>query len=300
MNIVVGTYRRFAVWRRNSKLKRLSTFEMFSAIILVLLSIFMLLPIVYILNHAFKPYEELFIFPPNIFVRHPTIQSFLELLLITKGTAIPVTRYIFNSIVVTGLAVFLITLASAMCAYPISKHKFPGHKIIFATILLTLVFVPETVMIPRYLVVSKLGIMNTYFGHVLPLVAVPTGVFLMKQFMDQLPDELLDSAKMDGAKEFTLFVKIVIPMVMPAIATIAIIAFQGAWTNTESSSMFMQDEEMKTFPFYIDTLTTGMGTSVARQGAAAAAAMLLFLPNLIMFLMFQSKVIATMAHSGIK
>jgi ABC-type glycerol-3-phosphate transport system permease component len=269
-------------------------------VLLLLLSIFMLLPIIYILNHAFKPYQELFVYPPNIFVRNPSFQNFIELLAITKGTAIPVTRYIFNSVVVTGLAVFLITLVSAMCAYPISKHKFPGHKLVFATILLTLVFVPETVFIPRYLVVSKLGIMNTYLGHVLPLVAVPTGVFLMKQFMDQLPDELLDSARMDGAREFTLFIRIVIPIVMPAIATIAIIAFQGAWTNTETSVLFMQDEEMKTFPFYMDTLTTGMANSVARQGAAAAAAMLLFLPNMIMFLMFQSKVIATMAHSGIK
>ncbi|MDF2959226.1 MAG: binding-protein-dependent transport system inner rane component [Paenibacillus sp.] len=297
---VAGTLQRFAVWRRNSKLKRLSTFEKISMVLLLLLSIFMLLPIIYILNHAFKPYQELFVYPPNIFVRNPSFQNFIELLAITKGTAIPVTRYIFNSVVVTGLAVFLITLVSAMCAYPISKHKFPGHKLVFATILLTLVFVPETVFIPRYLVVSKLGIMNTYLGHVLPLVAVPTGVFLMKQFMDQLPDELLDSARMDGAREFTLFIRIVIPIVMPAIATIAIIAFQGAWTNTETSVLFMQDEEMKTFPFYMDTLTTGMANSVARQGAAAAAAMLLFLPNMIMFLMFQSKVIATMAHSGIK
>ncbi|MFD0676278.1 MULTISPECIES: carbohydrate ABC transporter permease [unclassified Paenibacillus] len=297
---MAGTIRKVTLWRKRSRLRRLSTFEKVSAVLLIALSIFMLLPIVYILNHAFKPYQELFVYPPNIFVRHPSIQNFLELLAITKGTAIPVTRYMFNSIVVTGLGVFLITIVSAMCAYPISKHKFPGHKLLFATILLTLVFVPETVDIPRYLVVSKLGIMNTYFGHVLPLVAVPTGVFLMKQFIDQLPDELLDSAKMDGAREHTLFLRIVIPMIMPAIATIAIIAFQGAWTNTETSTLFMQDEEMKTFPFYIHTLTSGMANNVARQGAAAAAAMLLFLPNMIMFLMFQSKVIATMAHSGIK
>ncbi|WP_419182254.1 carbohydrate ABC transporter permease [Paenibacillus radicis (ex Xue et al. 2023)] len=297
---MAGTLRKVTLWRKRSRLRRLSTFEKVSAVLLIALSIFMLLPIVYILNHAFKPYQELFVYPPNIFVRHPSIQNFLELLAITKGTAIPVTRYMFNSIVVTGLGVFLITIVSAMCAYPISKHKFPGHKLLFATILLTLVFVPETVDIPRYLVVSKLGIMNTYFGHVLPLVAVPTGVFLMKQFIDQLPDELLDSAKMDGAREHTLFLRIVIPMIMPAIATIAIIAFQGAWTNTETSTLFMQDEEMKTFPFYIHTLTSGMANNVARQGAAAAAAMLLFLPNMIMFLMFQSKVIATMAHSGIK
>jgi ABC-type glycerol-3-phosphate transport system permease component len=297
---VTGTFRKLILWVRRPKIKRLSTFEKFSAVLLILLSIFMLLPIVYILNHAFKPYQELFVFPPNIFVRHPSFQNFVELLAITKGTAVPVTRYIFNSVVVTAIAVFLITIVSAMCAYPISKHKFPGQKLLFATILLTLVFIPETVMIPRYLVISKLGIMNTYWGHVLPLIAVPTGVFLMKQFIDQVPDELLDSAKIDGAKEFTLFMRIVIPVIMPAVATIAIIAFQMAWTNTETSTSFMQDEEMKTFPYYIDTLTTGMANNVARQGAAAAAAMLMFLPNLIIFLMFQSKVIATMAHSGIK
>jgi ABC-type glycerol-3-phosphate transport system permease component len=118
--------------------------------------------------------------------------------------------------------------------------------------------------------------------------------------MDQLPDELLDSARMDGAKEFTLFVRIVIPIVMPAVATIGMIAFRSAWGDTETSTLFMQDDAMRTLPFFIDTLTSGMANSVARQGAAAAAALVLFLPNLIIFLAFQSKVISTMAHSGIK
>ncbi|AEI43270.1 carbohydrate ABC transporter permease [Paenibacillus mucilaginosus] len=287
-------------WRRRSKLGRWSPTERVAFVLLVLISIFMMLPIVYIFNHAFKPYQELFVYPPNILVRDPSIQSFIELLASTKTTAVPVTRYMFNSFVVTGLSVTLITLFSAMCAYAISKHQFPGHKVVFGTILLTLVFVPETVAIPKYLVVSQLGIFNTYWGHVLPLVAVPTGVFLMKQFIDQVPGELLDSAKMDGAKEWTLFVRIIIPVVLPAIATIGIIAFQSAWQNTETSISYMQDEEMRTFPFYVETLTSGMANSVARQGALAAATLLLFLPNLIIFLAFQSKVIATMAHSGIK
>lgn len=299
MNDVVAL-RKFNLWRKRKRLRKFSLTEKISMVILVLMSIFLLLPLIYIFNHAFKPYHELFIYPPNIFVREPSFQNFMELVSITKSTAVPITRYLFNSFVVTGLAVVAITIVSAMCAYPISKHKFPGHKIIFATILLTLLFVPEVVSIPRYLIVSNLGIFNTYWGHVLPLVAVPTGVFLMKQFIDQLPNELLDSARIDGAKEFTLFIRIVIPVVMPAIATIGIIAFNSAWGNTETSAMFMQDEEMRTFPFYMETLTSGLANSVARQGAAAAAAMLLFLPNFIMFLAFQSKVIATMAHSGIK
>ncbi|MFC0210845.1 carbohydrate ABC transporter permease [Paenibacillus chartarius] len=295
-----GWYRRLDAWRRRKGLRRLSPFETITMVVLIALSVFMLLPIVYIFNHAFKPYQELFIYPPTILVREPSFQNFLELLATTKTTAIPVTRYLFNSVVVTVLAVFLITMTSAMCAYAISKHKFPGHKFIFGTILLTLVFVPETVEIPKYLVVSKLHIFDTYWGHVLPLVAVPTGVFLMKQFIDQLPDELLDSARMDGARELVLFTRIVIPMLMPAVATIGIIAFDSAWKNSETSTLYMQEEAMRTFPFYVETLTSGMANSVARQGAAAAAALLLFLPNLIMFLVFQSKVIATMAHSGIK
>lgn len=201
---------------------------------------------------------------------------------------------------VAVLSVIVVTLVSALCAYPLSKHKFPGHQLVFATIMLTMLFAPETVTIPRYLVVSNLGIMNTYWGHIMPMVAVPVAVFLMKQFVDQIPDELLDSARLDGAKEFVVFLRIVVPVIIPAVATIGIISFQTAWGNVESSTLFMQSEQMKTFPYFVQTLTANMANSVARQGAVAAAALFMFIPNLVIFLVFQSKVIATMAHSGIK
>ena len=122
----------------------------------------------------------------------------------------------------------------------------------------------------------------------------------MKQFMDQIPNEMLEAARMDGAKEWQVFIKIAIPMTMPAVATVAILTFQLAWGNVETSTLFMQDEAMKTFPFFLSTITSGLANNVARQGAAAAAALILFLPNLIIFLLLQRKVIATMAHSGIK
>lgn len=278
----------------------MSRFEKAVVFLLVLFSAFMLLPLVYIFNHALKPYEELFIYPPTIWARTPSLQNFVELFHITSDSVIPVTRYIFNSLTVAVLSVITVTGVSALCAYPLSKHKFPGYKLVFATIILTLLFAPETVTIPRYLVVSNLGIMNTYWGHILPMVAVPVGVFLMKQFIDQIPNELLESARLDGAREFTVFLRIVVPVILPAVATIGIISFQTAWGNVETSNLFMQDEQMKTFPFFISSLTSNMANNVARQGAAAAAALLMFIPNLIIFLGFQSKVIATMAHSGIK
>ena len=166
--------------------------------------------------------------------------------------------------------------------------------------MISLLFVPAVIQIPRYVVVQSIGIMNTYWGHVLPMIAMPVGVFLMKQFIDQVPNEVMEAAKIDGASELNMFFRIVIPMVMPAIATIAIISFQNVWGNVETSQLFMQDESMKTLPYYMQSLTANLANSVARQGAAAAGALIMFLPQLIIFLFFQRKVIATMAHSGIK
>ncbi|NOU94463.1 ABC transporter permease subunit [Paenibacillus sp. LMG 31456] len=288
------------LWKRRSKLNSMDAFQKLLIVLLVLVSIFMLLPLIYIFNHALKPYNELFIYPPNIFVREISFQNFAELFLVASSSTVPISRYLFNSFVISGGAVIFVTIVSAMCAYPISKHKFRGQKIVFSTIIFTLMFAPETVQIPRYLIVSNLGIMNTYAGHILPMLAMPIGVFLLKQFIDQLPNELLEAARIDGASELIIFLRIVIPICLPAVATIAILTFQHSWGNTETSTLFMQDDEMKNFPFFLSTLTHNLSNSVARQGAAAAAAVVMFVPNLIVFLVFQGKVITTMAHSGIK
>lgn len=280
--------------------KRFDRTQQLIVFFLTLLSAFMLLPLVYLFNHAFKPLHELFLFPPTFIVRNPTVQNFIELLSFTKTTFVPVTRYLLNSLIVTFFATVAMVVTGALCAYALSKHKFPGSGFIFGSILLSLLFASETIAIPRYVVVQSLGIMNTYFGHVLPMIAMPVGVFLIKQFIDQVPNEIIEAAKIDGTSEFGIFLQIITPMVTPAIATITILAFQSAWGNTETSVLFMQNDAMKTLPFYMATLTSDLTNSVARQGAAAAGALIMFLPSLIIFLMSQRKVIATMAHSGIK
>jgi len=291
---------RFRLWRRSPRLRAMDGFQMVLLLLLIVLAAFMLLPIVYIVNHAFKPYHELFVYPPTFFVREPALQNWNELASVTSRATVPMVRYLFNSIFISGMAVVLVTAVSALCAYPISKHRFPGHKLVFGMIILTLMFAPEVVQIPRYLVVSQLGIMNTYFAHILPLLAMPIGVFLLKQFIDQIPDALLEAARIDGAGEVVTFLRIVVPVCMPAVATVAILAFQSSWGNVESSALFMFDEEMKSFAFFLSTLTNNLANNVAMQGAAAIAALILFVPNFIVFLLLQSKVITTMAHSGIK
>ncbi|MDF2935118.1 MAG: transporter permease [Paenibacillaceae bacterium] len=288
------------LFRRRSKLFRMDTTQKVLMLLLGMIGILMLLPLVYIFNHALKPFSELFIFPPNLFVRQPTLQNFTELFVVTRDSVVPATRYLFNSIVVSTVGTGAVVIVSAMCAYPLSKHPFPGHKIVFSTIVISLMFVAEAVEIPRYVIISKLGIMNTYWGHILPHLAAPVGVFLMKQFMDQLPNDLLDAAKIDGASELGIFLRIVVPITMPAVATVFILQFQSIWNDVSTSVLFMQDDAMKTFPFFLSTITQNMANSVARQTAAAAAGLLMFLPTLVIFLIFQRKVIATMAHSGIK
>ena len=159
-------------------------------------------------------------------------------------------------------------------------------------------FVGSALVIPRYLVISSLGITNTFFAHIIPLLAMPVGLFLVKQFIDQIPDELIEAARLDGATDFQVFWRVIMPLIKPALSTVAILSFQGFWNNVETSSIFVSDEGHRTLAFFLSTLTSN--SSVSGQGMAAAASLIIFLPNLIFFIIVQSKVMDTMAHSGIK
>lgn len=268
-------------------------------ILLVPLAVFMALPIVFIINHAFKPIEELFAFPPRFLVKNPSLENFAAMFRQASAGTVPISRYIFNSLFVTVLVLLASVTISAMAAFALSKLRFKGKHLMLEINNLAMMFVATAVVIPRYLLMDKLGIMNTYGAHVLPLIAMPVGLFLVKQFTDQVPDSLIEAAVMDGAGFFTVFWKIVLPLVRPAMATVVILSFQAVWNNTETSSMFTSKESMRTLTFFMNTLS-GNTQSVAGQGMAAASSLILFLPNLLLFIIMQSKVMNTMAYSGIK
>ncbi|WP_129691675.1 carbohydrate ABC transporter permease [Gottfriedia acidiceleris] len=269
-------------------------------LILIPMAILMGSPIIYIFNHAFKPIDELFAFPPRFFVQKPTMQNFLNLLDSGNVGGTPITRYLFNSIVVTIVVVVLIILISTMAGYALSKKQFKLKNTIFEVNTLALMFVPAAVAIPRYIIIEKLHLINTFTVHILPLLALPVGLFLVKQFIDQIPNELLEAARMDGASDFQIFFRIIIPNIKPAIATVAILAFQVVWNNIETSDLYVNNEGIKTFAFYMSTLTTANGNTVAGTGLTAAASLIMFIPNLIIFIFMQKQVMDTMAHSGIK
>jgi ABC-type glycerol-3-phosphate transport system permease component len=190
--------------------------------IMLALVAFTALPLVYLVSTAFKPFEELFLFPPRFFVRRPTLKNFGDLVISLSGTTVPFTRYIFNSVFITIVNVTLTILVSSMGAYAISKHNIPGSKIVFGIVIAALTFPGHVTSIPTYMTVASLGLLNTYWALIIPKIAVPYNFFLMKQFIDQFPNELLESARMDGANEWTTFWKIVMPAVKPAWATLLV------------------------------------------------------------------------------
>jgi ABC-type glycerol-3-phosphate transport system permease component len=272
-------------------------------IFLVPLSIIMLLPIIYIFSSAFKPPDELFAFPPRFFVTNPTLRNFTDLFSKLSTSGIPVSRYLFNSILVTIVTVIASILVSSTAAFALSKKRFKLKKTLFAINTVALMFVPIAVTIPRFLVIERLNLLNTFWVHILPVLALPVGLFLLKQFIDGIPDEVIEAAQIDGASDFWVYWRIILPMIRPALATLAILTFQASWNNAESSTLYVNNESLRTLAFYLSTLNKPNMTvteSVAGQGIAAAAALIMFLPNLLIFIIMQGQVMSTMSHSGLK
>ena len=268
-------------------------------IILLPLLIFMAMPLVYIANHAFKPMDELFAFPPTFFVKNATLENFEKLIKFSRTSGVTMSRYVFNSLIVTVLTVGLSLLFTTMSAFALAKLKFKGRDMMMNVNQMALMFVATAVLIPRYLVIAKLGLIDNIWAHILPLMAYPVALFLVKQFTEQVPDSLIEAAYIDGASDVTVYRKIVIPLIKPAIATATILVFQQVWTNVETSNYYINDDSMKTLTFYMNSMIN-VNNTVAGQGMSAAATLILFIPNLVLFIILQNGVMNTMAHSGIK
>ena len=269
-------------------------------LILLPVVLMMLLPVVYILFHALKPMDELFSFPPPFITLRPTLDNFRRLFAVADTSNYPVSLYLFNSVVATGCVVLMTLLMCASAAFALTKKQFRGKKLIQSLNQAALMFVPVAVAVPRFLIIKELGLMENFLAQILPLLAMPVGLFLVQQFISQLPDSLIEAARIDGCSDYGILFRIVIPIIKPALATVAILSFQAAWSAVEASQMFIDSEKMKTFAYYMSSVTAPTGNTVDGQAMAAAAAVLMFIPNIVLFIVMQSKVMNTVAHSGIK
>ncbi len=281
--------------RKEKQLNRSMAGNTLLFVLMFICGIFMVLPLVMIVNNALKPLDELYQFPPKIFVRNPTLENFSDLFVLMNDSWIPFSRYILNTIIITGFGMVGHVVVASLAAYPLAKHRFPGKGILFSMVVLSMMFSWTVTQIPQYLIISWMGINNHYLALILPAWAFGMGLYLMKQFMEQLPDSLMESAKLDGASEWHIFWKIVMPNVKPAWLTLAIFQFQQMWGNT--GSMFLRDEQLKPLQFALQQITAG---GVARAGAAAAVTFLIAAVPITFFLICQSNVLETMTTSGMK
>ncbi|MCB0000195.1 MAG: carbohydrate ABC transporter permease, partial [Anaerolineales bacterium] len=160
-------------------------------VVLLPLVLFMLLPMLFIFSHAFKPPDELFAYPPRFFVINPTAKNFTDLFSRMSSSGIPVSRYLFNSVLITAVTVVASIVVSTTAAYALSKKRFKLKNTLFAINTVALMFVPIAVTIPRFLIIERLGLMDSFWVHILPVLALPVGLFLIKQFIDGVPNEVV-------------------------------------------------------------------------------------------------------------
>lgn len=265
-------------------------------LVLMLLGAFMIIPFLYAILQSLKPTEEIFAFPPRFWVNHPTLDNYFMLTQALEDTWVPLGRYVLNSLIVTTVATAGQILVAAMGAFPLAKMQFKGKNVINKIITYALLFTAPVTAFPQYIIMAKVGLVNTYFAMILPPMAAPLGIFLLKNFMVQLPNGVLEAARIDGASNFQVMRKIALPNVLPALWTLVIFTTQSVW-NGGSTNKFIYSESLKTLPVMLNQIVS---SGLSRAGVGAAVTVLVMLVPLTIFIFSQSKIIETMSFSGIK
>ncbi len=262
---------------------------------LTILGLFMLAPIYIAIVSSLKPVNEIFIMPPRLYAMDATLDNFKDLFVVANNSWVPFSRNVFNSIFVTVAATLFHVVFACMAGFILAKCRFPGCRTINKIIVIALLFNSQVTYIMQYIVMANLGMINTYSALIFPLIASTMGLYLMIQSVGQIPDAMIEAAKVDGASLMRICWGIVMPNSKPALMTIIIFQFQAAWNSNGGSLVY--DEALKTIPTVVQQIAAA---GMARQGAIAASAVVLMIPPLAIFIAAQSNVMETMAHAGMK
>ena len=283
------------LFHRQKQLNRSAAGNTILFVLMAICAVFMALPLVMIVNNALKPLDEILRYPPQIFVRNPNLDNFSDLFVLMKSSWVPFSRYILNTLIITGIVTVGPELLASASAYALAKLDFIGKNVLFQMVVLSLMFSAAVTAIPNYMIVSWLGINDTYAAVILPAFASSLGLYLMKQFIEQIPDSLIESCRLDGASEFQIYWKLIMPNVKPAWLTLAIFQFQALWGNTGST--FLRSEQLKPLQYALNQIVQG---GVSRAGAGAAVQFIVAAVPILFFIISQSNIIETMTTSGMK
>lgn len=261
-----------------NKRKKLSTRNIVFMVLIIILAIIFIFPFYWIVTGAFKPQNVTIQIPPQWIPKRPTLENFKSL---SRSSLL---RWTFNSFFIAFCTMVVVCLTATMSGYALAKKRFPGRNIIFWSLIVAMALPKQVVMIPLFTILSKLNWINTYKALVLPAAGWPFGVFLMKQFSQGVPGELIEAAKIDGCSEFGIFFKIVLPLVKPGVGALAIFTFISSWNDYFMQLIIIRSSKMMTLPLGVALLQQEFTTN---YGVIMAGAALASLPMIIIFVCFQ-------------
>ncbi|WP_353931254.1 carbohydrate ABC transporter permease [Okeanomitos corallinicola TIOX110] len=262
-------------------------------LVLTLIAILTLFPLLWLISTSLKsPTENLLQTPPQLLPTQPTLNNFSRV-----WESLPFGKYLYNSIIVSVLTVGLNLFFCSLAAYPLARLSFVGKNVIFIAIVSTIMIPFQIVMIPLYILTVNLGLTNSYLGMIFPSIASAFGIFLLRQAFMGVPKEIEEAARMDGSSELGLWWFIMLPAIKPALITLAIFVFIGAWSDFLWPLIVIQDESLYTLPLGVAKLA---GTFSLDWRLVAAGSVISIAPVLILFLFVQRFIVPTDTGSGVK
>lgn len=265
-------------------------------IVIAIIGFLVAFPMIIIVGNSLKTLSELWKFPPTIIPEAPTLKNFKDMFQAMSSSVVPFSRYLLNTIIITVIGTAGNVIFGCMAAYALCKLKFQGRNVISNLIVKALMFNMTVTAIPSYFVMSRLGIVDSLWSIILPTLGSTLSLYLIKQFMEQsLPDAILESARLEGASEWKVFWRIVMPNLKPAWCTAILLSIQALWNIVPN--MLIYSEEKKTLAYVLQQVSA---SGLSRAGVSAAITVFMMAVPILVFILSQSQVLETMATSGMK
>lgn len=278
---------------RTARRRRWALGSVIGFVLLVIGAVWMLLPLVWMISASLMPASEVIKIPPVWFAPDKySLANYIEV-----WTRLDFARFFFNSAFVAVTVTAAQLLTSSMAGFAFARYEFPGRSLIFYMILSTLMIPFQVIMIPLFIMMARLGMVNTYWGMIIPALVTPFGIFMMRQFMLSIPKSLLEAARIDGASEPAIFALIMLPLCKPALAALAIFTFLGSWDNYLWPLIIINSQKLWTLPIGLSRFSEQYVNQTHLQMAGAS---IMFVPVLIVFLLMQRNFIEGITMTGLK
>ena len=266
--------------------------KIFAIVVLVIASIIVVIPYVWMLSNSLKTTKEAIMSPNVLIPAEPTLEGYEKVL--TKS---PFFSWLKNSLIVTGVNTIVILFTSTLLGYVFARFEFKGKKFLFSILMYTMMVPAQVTMITSFLLIDSIGLYDSLLALIIPTFVSAFGVYLCKQYIEEIPKSLIESARIDGAGDFTIYWKIVIPQIKPAIGSLAIFTFLQYWNDYLNPLLYLSSTDRMTLPLALSYFSTQHTSDLSATMAAAA---LIMIPSSIVFIIFQKQFVKGIAMTGMK